>query len=151
MQPLQEGDFAFLQKLWLGIYGQDFACAKVFDLLCKKQLEGSAICWLMILNESHNEIIGTCELNNLALEHRASDLGCELATAYRGYGYMQEALQCLLQHACEQMQITSFAANIREENEKSRQLFTRLGFVYSGQNVEIGNIVLQRFLLQKKD
>jgi len=59
--------------------------------------------------------------------HQA-DVACLLARAHWGHGYMQEALQAVIQYGFEQMKLERLRALVEPPNLNSRKLFARLDF-----------------------
>jgi RimJ/RimL family protein N-acetyltransferase len=67
--------------------------------------------WGLALRES-NAVIGTTTLFNLSLDNGRAEIGYALARAYWGKGYMHEALQALLSHAFDVMQLRRLEADV---------------------------------------
>ena len=91
----------------------------------------SMIKWGLALRES-NSVIGTTTLFNLNLDNDRAELGYAMASAYWGKGYMHEALQALLSHAFDVMNLRRLEADVDPRNEGSIRTLERLGFQREG-------------------
>lgn len=87
--------------------------------------------WGLALRES-NTLIGTTTLFNLSLENGRAEIGYAMARAYWGKGYMNEALNALVQHAFEVMELRRLEADVDPRNEASIRTLERLGFQREG-------------------
>ena len=87
--------------------------------------------WGLALRDS-NRVIGTTTLFNLNLENGRAELGYALGHAHWGKGYMHEALQALLTHAFEVMQLRRLEADVDPRNTASIRALERLGFQREG-------------------
>ena len=87
--------------------------------------------WGLALRES-NHIIGTTTLFNLNLDNGRAELGYAMARAYWGKGYMHEALQALLSHAFEVLELRRLEADVDPRNAASIRTLERLGFQREG-------------------
>jgi RimJ/RimL family protein N-acetyltransferase len=83
------------------------------------------------LRES-NSVIGTTTLFNLNLDNGRAELGYAMASAYWGEGYMHEALQALLSHAFDVMNLRRLEADVDPRNAGSIRTLERLGFQREG-------------------
>ena len=87
--------------------------------------------WGLALRES-DHLIGTTTLFNLSLENGRAELGYAMGHAHWGKGYMNEALQALLFHAFEVMNIRRLEADVDPRNTASIRTLERLGFQREG-------------------
>ena len=87
--------------------------------------------WGLALRES-NRVIGTTTLFNLNLDNGRAEVGYAMGSAYWGKGYMHEALQALLKHAFEVMQLRRLEADVDPRNAASIRTLERLGFQREG-------------------
>jgi RimJ/RimL family protein N-acetyltransferase len=92
---------------------------------------GTMLKWGLALRES-NAVIGTTTLFNLSLDNGRAEIGYALARAYWGKGYMHEALQALLSHAFDVMQLRRLEADVDPRNSASIRTLERLGFQREG-------------------
>ena len=78
-------------------------------------------------------IVGTCNYTNIVRgAFHACHLGYQVARAHEGRGMMAEALRATNAFVFERMRMHRIMANFRPENERSRRLLQRLGFVEEG-------------------
>jgi [ribosomal protein S5]-alanine N-acetyltransferase len=89
--------------------------------------EGKSIEWGVEL-VSAKRLVGTCGLHSFNSATSTAEIGCMLARSYWGQDLMREALQALFAWAVEQIGLSRLCADIDEPNQRSRILFTRLGF-----------------------
>jgi len=87
--------------------------------------------WGIALRDS-NTVIGTTTLFNLNLDNGRAEIGYALASAYWRKGYMNEALQALLSHAFEVMNLRRLEADVDPRNAASIRTLERLGFQREG-------------------
>ncbi len=85
-----------------------------------------------IIEQKSSKVIGTCGFHNWVKKHHRIEIGYELREAFRGHGYMTEALEKLLPYAFEQMEVNRIEAFISPSNLKSIGLVQRLGFTKEG-------------------
>lgn len=78
-------------------------------------------------------VIGTCNYTNIVRgAFHACHLGYQVARAQQGQGMMAEALRAANAFMFDAMRMHRIMANYRPENERSRRLLERLGFVREG-------------------
>jgi RimJ/RimL family protein N-acetyltransferase len=87
--------------------------------------------WGLALRES-NILIGTATLFNLNLDNGRAEIGYAMGRAHWGKGYMNEALQALVSHAFEIMQLRRLEADVDPRNSASIRSLERLGFQREG-------------------
>ena len=93
--------------------------------------KGSMFKWGLVLRES-NSLIGTATLFNLNLDNGRAELGYAMGSAHWGKGYMNEALQALVSHAFEVMNLRRLEADVDPRNTASIRTLERLGFQREG-------------------
>jgi ribosomal-protein-alanine N-acetyltransferase len=74
-------------------------------------------------------------VNLYQIDHGASHsavLGYSADGGYEGKGYASEAVQAVVKHAFETLQLHRVTANYQPTNERSAKLLRRLGFVVEG-------------------
>lgn len=90
--------------------------------------EGYVIC-----RHEDDQITGVININNIVRgSFLSASLGYYAAARFHGQGYMQEGLQLLISHAFSTMGLHRLEANIQPDNERSRRLVARCGFVKEG-------------------
>jgi len=92
---------------------------------------GTMLKWGLALRDS-DRLIGTTTLFNLNLDNERAEIGYALGRAHWGKGYMNEALQGLLTHAFEVMQLRRLEADVDPRNANSIRTLERLGFQREG-------------------
>ncbi|MGN6568052.1 MAG: GNAT family N-acetyltransferase [Flavipsychrobacter sp.] len=74
-------------------------------------------------------MIGTMTLWNIVPEQDLAEVGYTLMPAYEGKGIMQEALQAVIQFGFDTLQLKRIEAFTHKDNERSKKLLERNGFV----------------------
>ena len=87
--------------------------------------------WGLALRDS-DRLIGTTTLFHLNLDNGRAELGYAMGRAHWGKGYMNEALQALVLHAFEVMQLRRLEADVDPRNAASIRTLERLGFQKEG-------------------
>jgi ribosomal-protein-alanine N-acetyltransferase len=87
--------------------------------------------WGLALRDS-NSVIGTTTLFNLNLDNGRAEIGYAMSRAHWGKGYMNEALNALVSHAFETMQLRRLEADVDPRNAASIRTLERLGFQREG-------------------
>ena len=87
--------------------------------------------WGLALRDS-DRLIGTTTLFNLSLENGRAELGYAMGREHWGKGYMNEALQALVAHAFEVMNLRRLEADVDPRNTASIRTLERLGFQREG-------------------
>ena len=87
--------------------------------------------WGLALRDS-DRLIGTTTLFNLNLDNGRAELGYAMGRAHWGKGLMNEALQALVSHAFEEMQLRRLEADVDPRNDASIRTLERLGFQREG-------------------
>ena len=78
-------------------------------------------------------ILGTCNYTNIVRgAFHACHLGYQVSREQQGRGLMAEALRASNAFVFDTMRLHRIMANFRPENERSRRLLERLGFVEEG-------------------
>jgi ribosomal-protein-alanine N-acetyltransferase len=79
------------------------------------------------------EVIGTCNYTNIVRgAFHACHLGYQIARDRQGQGLMAEALRAANHFMFDTLRMHRIMANFRPENERSRRLLERLGFIEEG-------------------
>jgi RimJ/RimL family protein N-acetyltransferase len=92
---------------------------------------GVMLKWGAALRDS-NTVIGTVTLFNLDLSNGRGELGYALGRKHWGKGYMHEALQRLLTHAFDELNLRRLEADVDPRNTPSIKTLERLGFQREG-------------------
>jgi RimJ/RimL family protein N-acetyltransferase len=103
--------------------------------LLNSTLEGFERRWLMkwgVALRDSDELIGTVTLINLDFTHCRAEIGYALARAFWGKGYIQEALNLLIEYAFQQLELHRIEADVDPRNAASIRTLERLGFKREG-------------------
>ena len=87
--------------------------------------------WGLALSDS-NKLVGTATLFNISLSNGRAELGYGLGRAHWGQGLMNEALNALLKHAFDVVQLRRLEADVDPRNSGSIRTLERLGFQREG-------------------
>lgn len=87
--------------------------------------------WGLALRDS-DTLIGTTTLFNLNLDNGRAELGYALGRAHWSKGYMHEALNALISHAFEVMNLRRLEADVDPRNAASIRTLEKLGFQREG-------------------
>ncbi|MFO1310980.1 MAG: GNAT family N-acetyltransferase [Burkholderiales bacterium] len=77
-------------------------------------------------------LMGTCTLFNFSPQNRRAEVGYVLGRPFWCQGYMHEAMQRMLRHAFEDLDLLRLEADIDPRNRPSARTLERLGFVKEG-------------------
>jgi len=106
----------------------------LYERACK---EPENILWLtnwQIIERSANVSIGAACFTGAPNEEREVELGYTLYHAFRGMGYMTEAILCIADWALDQAGVSSVLAKTDKENMASKGVLRRSGFAQFYQN-----------------
>lgn len=95
---------------------------------------GQSARWVIFPREGDaSEVVGTANVSQVVRgPFQAAYLGYQLASRHEGHGLMTEALRAVVAHAFGEMRLHRLMANHVPENERSRRVLERLGFVREG-------------------
>jgi len=97
--------------------------------------EGQYWKWAIDLN---GKMIGTIAIWNHDRQHDSAEFGYTLRSPYRGYGYMSESLETLIDYGHTTLNISKLYAYTEISNERSNRLLPKLGFIYQKTVNEMG-------------
>jgi RimJ/RimL family protein N-acetyltransferase len=92
---------------------------------------GKYLC-LGVVQRSDQTLVGECSLFYWLPQSRRAELGYALGHAAWGHGYINEALQALLEHGFSQRDLNRVEADIDPRNLASAKTLERLGFQKEG-------------------
>ncbi|MEK3732151.1 GNAT family protein [Paenibacillus sp. FSL M8-0334] len=108
------------------------AAAALIASLNKLAEEDEALRWGIELRQT-GTLIGSCGYNLWQLQGvYRGEIGCELASAYWGQGYMQEALSLCIDYGFSQMELNRIEAYCDRDNGRATAFFHKMGFVLEG-------------------
>jgi [ribosomal protein S5]-alanine N-acetyltransferase len=93
--------------------------------------EHEGIRWA-ITHKGSDRLIGSCGHWRLIKQHLRSEIGYELAPEQWGQGIMPEAVGAIVRFGFERMGLHSIEAQIEPNNQGSRRVLEKLGFVQEG-------------------
>lgn len=111
---------AFLDRIAKGVVNQDFYY------------------WGITRKESPKMIGSTC-LWNLSDDRTTAELGYDLNPHSQGKGIMSEAVQAVLNFGFQEMRLSSIEACTHKENQSSKKLLERNGFIHLMDRVDEGH------------
>ena len=76
------------------------------------------------------KLIGACDL--ALIGRREADIGYMLLPRHWGHGYATEIARALIDAAFRELQVDRVSATIATENERSRRVLEKAGFVWEG-------------------
>ena len=103
------------------------ATSGYIEFLEKRYLRGLYGDWAVELKENH-KMVGTCGFANVDTSADTCEIGYVLSPAYRGKGYMTEAVQAVLDLAFDKLGLGCAKLRIIRENTDSIKLAERVGF-----------------------
>src|SRR5215203_2968714 len=107
------------------------AAARMQREIAEGNLNDTMMKWGLALRES-NTLMGTTTLFNLNRDNGRAEIGYALSRSIWGKGYMNEALQALLKHAFEVLEMRRLEADVDPRNTASIRTLERLGFQREG-------------------
>ncbi len=103
--------------------------AKIFYQRLKSgQSDNTGISWAVTL-KGDDTMVGNIGFFNIQKEHHRAELGYFLHPKYHRKGLMAEAIKAVTNFAFSDMNVHSIEANINPENEASKKLLQKMGFV----------------------
>jgi ribosomal-protein-alanine N-acetyltransferase len=118
---------------WLGapVLSSVKETRELVALLLQLALEEESKRWCIVL--PGGQVIGSCGFNYWQLKGAyRGEIGCELAPAYWGQGYMKEALGLVLDYGYEDLGLNRIEALCHPDNERAEKLVAALGFQREG-------------------
>lgn len=99
--------------------------------------EGRSVNWAITLKDS-GTFIGLICLWNFSPDNAIAETGYELSPAYHGKGYMNEALQRVLNYGFQELNLATIKAYTHRENTNSLQLLKKNGFIWNEGEIDEG-------------
>ena len=88
--------------------------------------------WWAIISAEDNSFCGAIGYNNLSREHKKAELGFWLLPKYWGKGYVQEALEVVLEYAFQKLHLHRIEAFVETENISSQNTLQKCHFQKEG-------------------
>lgn len=99
--------------------------------------EGQNVNWAITLKDS-GTFIGLIGLKNFSADRTVAETGYELNPDYHGQGYMNEALNCILNYGFTNLKLALIEAYTQKGNANSIKLLTKNGFVHDPSRIDEG-------------
>lgn len=105
----------------------------------KNILKNESLYWGVAL-QNDNKLIGTICFWNISIDKDTAEIGYELQPPFQGKGYIQEAIEKVIQYGFENMKLVSIVAEPEEGNLKSIKILEKKGFkrISSSDSFEMG-------------
>jgi ribosomal-protein-alanine N-acetyltransferase len=87
----------------------------------------------VLLNKLDHKKMGTCGFHFWDRQKNKVEIGFELVQQENGKGYMQEAVEAILEFAQVKMKVNKIIAIVYVENRKCKNLLEKFGFIIVGQ------------------
>jgi len=87
--------------------------------------------WILI-DKTTKTKLGTCGFHLWNPDNKEVETGFELFEQYNGKGYMQEAVEAIIEFAWQKMKVERIIAVVYIKNEKCIKLLKRLSFIQVG-------------------
>lgn len=98
----------------------------------RAEAQGTALA-LMLIRRADNQLIGAITLDNIRRGPvQAGTLGYWIGAPFARQGYMREAIQSVVHHAFQVMDLSRIEAACLPENAPSRGVLEKCGFKYEG-------------------
>lgn len=91
-----------------------------------------AMRWAITVKDGPDEMIGTCGFHFWSREHRRTDIGYDLQSAYWRQGYITEAAHTLIGWCFENLDLHRVQADCTAGNIGSERVLEKLGFTLEG-------------------
>ena len=104
--------------------------------------------WAIIIKEN-GQLIGTICLWHIAPDLSTAEIGYELHPAYQGLGFMNEAMQTIIQYGLHTLHVKTLEAYTQPQNTRSVKLLEKNNFAIDLTNNNTGNNKEIRFVLQQ--
>ncbi len=89
--------------------------------------------FLHLIEKKSQQVIGWCGYHTWYTTHQRAEIGYTLFDAtHRGKGYMSETLPPVIRYGFEQMNLNRIEAFTSHENEASKKLLLKNGFIQEG-------------------
>lgn len=99
--------------------------------------EGKSVNWAITLKDT-GIFIGLICLWNFSPDNTIAETGYELSPPYHGKGYMNEALQCVLDYGFQELNLITIKAYTHRDNTNSLQLLKKNGFTWNEGEIDEG-------------
>lgn len=102
---------------------------QLIEMILDLITNNNAINWAITLKENPSYMIGNIGIFNLKKENYRGEFGYMLHVDYWRKGIMQEAIECCIKYAFEEMKLHSLEATINPQNIASAAILEKNGFI----------------------
>lgn len=132
---LRYGSMEFLTP-WEPAWAEDHLSRKSFSnrvYWAQKSINGGNALPLFLVRREDQALLGAITLDNIRRgPAQAGTLGYWVAQQHARNGYMGEAIQAVVHHAFQQLDLSRIEAACLPENKPSRRVLEKTGFKYEG-------------------
>ena len=82
--------------------------------------------------DAGNGIVGTAIISSIDYKNGTANLNIKIAKDQRGHGYASHAVKLMIGYCFNELNLHCITANVIEDNESSRKLWEKFGFVADG-------------------
>lgn len=118
------------------------------DQITNLVTENNGIFWVL-QSKSNNELLGTIGLRNFEADENYAEIGYEIHPNYQERGYMTEAFEEVLEFGFQQMELKTIEAFTHENNNASKALLEKHGFVFQPERKDDGFVHNRIYKLDK--
>lgn len=111
-------------------YSERDEARAMIEVLNSMPKEDSGMRWAIV--DKSGQVLGTCGFHRASLEHRRTEVGYEIGTAYWGQGVVQESLTAILNLCFITLGFNRVEALVACDNKRSLTTLKRLGFKVEG-------------------
>jgi RimJ/RimL family protein N-acetyltransferase len=133
LKPLTESDVQIIRH-WRNLYAKDFFTQ---DYITKDQQQQwyqhykdtAGQDYMFIIEDKNGELCGTIALYNVNVSDRTANVGrIMIIEAYRGKGYMEEAINLVSNYAFESLHLYKLTLQVYLDNANAIGTYARCGF-----------------------
>lgn len=101
----------------------------LIDLIKQNITDNKGITWGVVRQDAPEELLGTIGLWRMIPEHHRAEIGYGLHPDHWQQGIMSEAMVAVLAFGFQALKLHSVEANVNPQNQASRRLLEKHGFV----------------------
>jgi [ribosomal protein S5]-alanine N-acetyltransferase len=102
--------------------------ANAFILVINRGISEKKWMYWAICQKEHSKLIGTICLWNFSTDHNIAEIGYELEPAFQGKGFMNEAVQCVIDFGFNKLHLKALEAFTHKDNTSSMHLLLKNNF-----------------------
>lgn len=132
LKPIGAGDIEWLRSVRNKYRDSFYSRDEISPLQQRAWYDRYAECntdLMFIIQDKQGEKVGTIALYNIKMDDRSADVGrIIILDEYRGEGYMEEALNLLVEHAFKRMRLFKIKVSTYLDNAAAIGLYSKVGF-----------------------